>query len=213
VQDVFDLQDQITERVVAVVEPSVQRHEIERARRKRPESLDAYDLFLRAVPFTASQSAEEGRIAIGYLERALEIEPDYAAAHALAAWCYEWCYSRAGFDPANKEAALNHARAALAGSTDDAGALAVAGWVVTMLSADHSAGLGAIERALAANPSCATALYLAAAANAFSGRPVQAREYATRALRLSPFDLLVSVGRTAQGIAAVQEGAYEEAAG
>ena len=74
-EDIFDLQDQITDRVVAVVEPSVQRSEIERARRKRPESLDAYDLFLRALPFTASQSAEEGRIAIGYLERALKSTP------------------------------------------------------------------------------------------------------------------------------------------
>ncbi len=48
--DVFDLQDQITDRVVGIVEPSLQRSEIERSRRKRPENLDAYDLFLRAMP-------------------------------------------------------------------------------------------------------------------------------------------------------------------
>src|ERR1700719_1509998 len=54
VEDVFDLQDQITEKVVGIVEPSLQRSEIERARRKRPESLDAYDLYLRAVPHMAS---------------------------------------------------------------------------------------------------------------------------------------------------------------
>jgi hypothetical protein len=47
--DIFDLQDQITDRVVAVVEPSVQKSEMARTRRKRPDSLDAYDLFLRAV--------------------------------------------------------------------------------------------------------------------------------------------------------------------
>jgi adenylate cyclase len=211
-EDIFDLQDQITDRVVAVVEPSVQRSEIERARRKRPESLDAHDLFLRALPFTASQSAEEGRIAIGYLDQALRIDPNYAAAHGLIAWCYEWCYSRAGFNEADKAAALSHARAAMAGGTDDATALAIAGFVTSMLSSDHTAGLSTLERALSLNLSCATALYLAAAASSFSGRSGPAMDYAKRALRLSPFDLLVSVGRTAQGIASVQEQRYDDAA-
>ena len=173
-EDIFDLQDQITDKVVAIVEPSLQRSEIERSRRKRPDSLDAYDLFLRAVPYTASQTAEDGKAAIRYLEEALRIEPDYPAAHALAAWCYEWCYSRGGFQEADKEAALRHARAALVGGTDDATALAIAGFVTTMLSQDHEAGLSAIERALALNPSCATALYLGAITNAFAGHPAAA---------------------------------------
>jgi adenylate cyclase len=73
--DIFDLQDQITDRVVAVVEPSLQKSELERARRKRPDSLGAYDLFLRAVPFTASQSAEEGRIAIGFCSTSTRTTP------------------------------------------------------------------------------------------------------------------------------------------
>lgn len=110
---------------------------------------EAYDLFLRAGPFTASQSAEEGRIAIGFLEEALNLDPNYPSAHALAAWCYEWCYSRGSFEEANKRAALRHASAALTGGTDDAAALAIAGLVTTMLSKDHDAGLKGIERALA----------------------------------------------------------------
>ena len=210
-EDVFDLQDQITNRVVAAVEPSVQKSEIERSRQKRPDSLDAYDLYLRALPYTASQSAEEGKTAIDFLERALRIDPDYAAAHALIAWCYEWCYSRAGFDEANKVAALSHARAALKGGTDDATALSVAGFVIVMLSKDQ-AGLNAIDRALGINPSCATALFVGSAANAMMGRSSLALAYATRALRLSPFDLLVSVAQTAQGIASVLEGHHQQAA-
>jgi TolB-like protein/class 3 adenylate cyclase len=210
--DIFDLQDQITDRVVAVVEPSVQKSEMERARRKRPDSLDAYDLFLRAVPFTASQTAEDGRIAIGFLEQAL-IDPGYTAAHALIAWCYEWCYARGGFDEVNKAAALAHASAALTGGTDDATALAIAGFVTTMLSKDRNVGLNGIDRALSYNPSSATALYFAAATNAFSGHPAQAKEYAKRALRLSPFDLLLYLAHLAQGLASIQEERYEEAAG
>ena len=63
VENIFDLQDSITERVVGIVEPRVQRSEIDRSRRKRPDSLDAYDLYLRAVPYTSSQMPEDARIA------------------------------------------------------------------------------------------------------------------------------------------------------
>jgi TolB-like protein len=208
---VFDLQDQITDRVVAAVEPSVQKSEIERSRQKRPDSLDAYDLYLRALYYTASQSAEEGKIAIEFLERALKIDPNYAAAHALIAWCYEWRYSRAGFDAVNKTAALEHARAAIKAGTDDANALAIAGFVIVMLAKDP-AGLNAIDRGLAINPSSATALFVGSAANAFMGRSAQALSYADGALRLSPFDLLVSVAYTAKGVASLQDGRFAEAA-
>ena len=53
------LQDQLTERIVGVIEPSIRRAEIERARRKRPENLDAYDLYLRALPHALSNTARE----------------------------------------------------------------------------------------------------------------------------------------------------------
>ena len=62
-EDVFDLQDQITEQVVGVVEPSLRRSEIERSRRKRPENLDAYDLYLRALPHMVSLMPADARIA------------------------------------------------------------------------------------------------------------------------------------------------------
>jgi tetratricopeptide (TPR) repeat protein len=83
--------------------------------------------------------------------------------------------------------------------------------VIVMLSKDQ-AGLTAIDRALAINPSCATALFVGSAANAMMSRPSLALAHATRALRLNPFDLLVSVAHTAKGIASVQEELYEQAA-
>ena len=212
IEDIFDLQDQITDQVVAIVEPSVQRSEIERSRRKRPDNLAAYDLYLRAVPYTATQMPEDARVAIQFLERALSIDPSYAAAHALMAWCHEWCFSRAGFADADRLAALQHARAAIVGSTDDATALAVGGFVITMVGKDYDAGVRAIERALAINPSCATALYLGALTNAFSGRPGRAVAYAKRALQLSPFDLLTYQAHLASGFAALQESRNEDAA-
>ena len=106
----FDLQDQITDRVVGIVEPRLRQSEIERSRRKRPESLDAYDLYLRALPHVAAQMPQDARKALPLLDEALRLDPDYAAAHAHIAWCYELCFTRDGFDAADKDAAFTRAR-------------------------------------------------------------------------------------------------------
>lgn len=211
-EDVFDLQDQITDKVVGIVEPSLQRSEIERSRRKRPENLDAYDLYLRAVPHMATVMPADARIAAGLLEDALRLDPNYAAAHALLAWCHEIFFSRAGLGEADKAAGVGHARAVIASGTDDATALAIAAFAITMLSKDHEAALSAVERALSLNASCATALYFGSLIYAFAGHPAAATSNANRALRLSPFDPSAFVAHAALGAAAVQETRYGEAA-
>jgi adenylate cyclase len=211
-EDIFDLQDRITDRVAGIVEPSLQRSEIERSRRKRPENLDAYDLYLRALPFTSSQTPEDAKIAIPLLEKALKLDPQYAAAHALLAWCHEWCFTRGGLNEANREAGLRHARAALFSATDDATALAVAGFALILMGKDQTGALEAIERALSFNPSCATALYLGAVTASFMGLSSKASAFAERALRLSPFDLHAFEGHHALGNAALQEERYDDAA-
>jgi TolB-like protein/class 3 adenylate cyclase len=211
-EDIFDLQDQITDRVVGIVEPSLRRSEIERSRRKRPENLDAYDLVLRALPHMQARMPEGARIAIPLLEEALSLDPDYAVAHAHLAWCREWCFTRGGLDQADKDVALLHARAAIASDIDDAAALAVAGWVIIVLTKEHEMALGAIERALSLNASCATAHYFAALVNAFADRPAPAAFHATRALRLSPFDPSAFEAHLALGMGAIGEANYDEAA-
>jgi adenylate cyclase len=154
-KDVFELQDQIIEKVVGVVEPSLRQSEIERSRRKRPENLDAYDLYLRALPRMMSVTPANARVAAGFLEDALKLDPNYAAAHALIAWCHEICYMRGGVDEADKIAGLRHARVAIASGTDDATALAVAAFVMGYLSKDYKTATSVIERALSLNPSSA----------------------------------------------------------
>src|SRR5450830_22947 len=89
VENVFDLQDRIVESVVSAIAPSIRRAEIERAQRKRPESLDAYDLYLRALPLAWAFSPKETAKAISLLAAALSLDPDYAAAHGLAAFCHQ----------------------------------------------------------------------------------------------------------------------------
>ena len=87
-QDVFALQDQVTERVVGALLPTVRRAEIERARRKPPASLDAYDYLLRALPLVIANAATPAAQAIPLLDQALRLNPDYAYAHALMSMAY-----------------------------------------------------------------------------------------------------------------------------
>jgi adenylate cyclase len=211
-KDVFDFQDLITDRVVGVVEPSVRRSEIERSRRKRPESLGAYDLFLRALPHMQSHMPGDARKAIPLLEEALRLEPDYVAAHAHLAWCHEWCFTRGGFDEADRTTALAHVRRALASDADDAASLAVAGWVTIVLSKEHATALSAVERAISLNPSCAMAHYYGALVNAFADRPKAVAIHTARALKLSPFDPKAFEAHLALGMAAISEERHDEAA-
>jgi class 3 adenylate cyclase/tetratricopeptide (TPR) repeat protein len=204
--------DQITEKVVGIVEPSLRRSEIERSRRKRPENLDAYDLYLRALPHMATAMPADARIAAVLLEDALRLDPNYAAAHAVLAWCHEICFSRAGFGDADRIAWLQHARAAITSGTDDATALATAAFVIALLSKDYKAAASGIERALSFNPSCAAAHYFGSQVQAFTGNPAGATAHANIAFRLSPFEPLALMAHVALGVAALQEARYDEAA-
>jgi TolB-like protein/Tfp pilus assembly protein PilF len=209
---VFDLQDHITERVVGIVEPSVQKSEIERSRRKRPESLDAYDLYLRALPFVQSLDPESAPIAAGFLSDALRSYPNFALAHAYLAWSHQIRFMRADFDEAEKAVALRHARAAIANEVDDATALAVGAYVIALLGKDAPSALEAIGRALSFNPSSAAAHFFGGFLYAWSGDPVRGTDLAKRALRLSPFDPLTYEAHLAFGVATLHQGHYEEAA-
>ncbi len=211
-EDVFDLQDQITERVVGIVEPSLKRSEIERSRRKPPENLDAYDLYLRALPHMASVMPADARIAAGFLNRALELDPNYPAAQALLAWCHEICFMRGGFDEADRVAGLDRARASIASGTDDAASLAIAALVISHIGKERETASRTIERALSLNPSCAVALYFGARISAFNGNPEAASTHAKRGLRLSPFDLFSYEAHNALGLAALHEAHHDEAA-
>ena len=115
--DVFDLQDRITESVVGAIRPSV--------RSQAAESLDAYDLVLRAYPSVWSLQRAANAEALKLLNQAIAIEPDYQLALSLAAWChaqqsvYNWT---ADLSSARGETLrLTQATAALGGRSDGAG--------------------------------------------------------------------------------------------
>jgi adenylate cyclase len=123
--DIFALQDEITLSVVGAIEPSLRLAEVERVKRKRPDSLDAYDLALQAQPDVFSRMPERAAKALLLLERALAFDPAYALAHAYAAECHHIMFLRGGLNEERKVASIRHAEAAIAYGQDDALALAL----------------------------------------------------------------------------------------
>lgn len=189
-EDVFDLQDQITESVVGAIEPSLRKAEIERAKKKRPENLDAYDFYLRALPHVFANHPGANTKALELLHKAIELDPDYAPALAYAAWCYEQRLTR-GWEAAQADDAaigIDLAHRAIATNSDDANALAAAGFVIFKVGNDYDLGLTTIERALAKNPNNALVSDFAGWANALIGKPEVALSFFQRAERLSPND-------------------------
>ena len=93
VADIFDVQDDIMQSTVGAIEPSIKRAEIERAKRKRTTSLDAYDLFLRALPGLWSATREGNEEAVAYLQQSLAADPKFAASAAMLGYCYTWRFA------------------------------------------------------------------------------------------------------------------------
>ena len=110
--DIFALQDEITLSVVGAIEPSLRLAEIERVKRKRPDSLDAYDLVLQAQPDVIPRMPEHVTKALVLLERALALDPTYALAHAYAASAIIRLFLRGGLHEENRAASIRHAEAA-----------------------------------------------------------------------------------------------------
>src|SRR4249919_329564 len=176
--DIFALQDELTISVVGAIEPTLREAEVERARRKRPDSLDAYDLYLRALPNTFIAMPDTADEALDLLQQAIAIEPNHAAAHAAIAFCHEVRYIRAGLLEEDKRTALRHARIAVATGGDDATALAGAAFVIGILERDYDNAFDAFDRALALSPSSALALCFSSIVHAWAGDSATAIEQA-----------------------------------
>jgi TolB-like protein len=188
VGDIFALQDEVAMSVIGAIEPSLRQAEVQRVTRKRPESLSAYDLALRALPDVYGAMPATVAKALVLLDRALAIEPTYATAHGYAAMCHHCLFLRNGLQEQNRAASIRHAQAALSHGNDDAVALTFAGFSLGMDAHDRPAAFAAFEAALDLSPSLALAYILGTAVLSWSGDATRTVEWAGRALRLSPFD-------------------------
>jgi TolB-like protein len=212
IDDIFALQDEITMSVLGTMTPTLREAEIERVKRKRPESLAAYDLVSRALPHVSSAMPEDAAKALQLLERALALDADYAYAHGLVACCHEFLFSRAGFRNENRIAAIRHAHLALSHGQDDSVALALGGFVIAMMEHDRDTAFETFEQALALSPSLPLTLFLGGLCLAYGCEAERAIDWAERALRLSPFDRSKFCAYHALAIGNFLRGRYQEAA-
>ena len=209
--DIFALQDEIALSVVGAIAPSLRRAEVRRVSRKRPDSLDAYDLVLRAQPDVDSGMPEQATRALALLERAIALEPAYALAHGNAAMCHHCLFLRAGLQEVERAASIRHARAAILHGQDDALALTWAGFSIGMDGHDRAAASTAFEAALAISPSSALTYILGSVMLAWGGEAARAIEWSERGLRLSPFDSWAWAAFDAQALSHFHRGDYEKA--
>jgi TolB-like protein len=186
--DIFALQDDIARSVVGAIEPNLRRAEVERVKRKRPDSLDAYDLVLRAQADVYSGMPEGATKALSLLGSALALDHTYALAHAFAAMCHHNLFLRAGLREEHRTASMRHAQEAIAHGQDDALALTFAAFSTGMDGHDRAAAFAAFEAALAISPSSALTYILGGVILGWAGQAERAIAWGERAMRLSPFD-------------------------
>jgi len=189
IDDIFDLQDRITEQVAGALQPSIRLAEIERSRRKRPQDLGAYDYAMRAMPHVWALEKEQSTKAVELLDKALAIDPAYPLALSLAGWCHAQrsVYNWADDIAQSQARALKLAERAAELSGDDPLILAVLGAVHTFVR-NHGTARVLLERAVAIDANAAWAWSRLGWLDNYSDQPQHAIEKFERALRLSPLD-------------------------
>jgi adenylate cyclase len=212
-EHIFELQDQVTASVVGAIAPRLEQAEVERAKHKPTESLDAYDYFLRGIASLHSWTKESNDEALRLFNKAIELDPDFASAYGMASWCYvrrkgsRWMTDRV---QETAEAARLGRRAVELG-WDDPVALAWGGFSLAYVVHDVEVGATLIDRALLLNPNLAEAWHFSGWVRIYLGEPEIAIEHLTHAMRLSPVDPLTFVALMAIAFAHFFAGRYEDA--
>lgn len=208
------LQDQITESVVGAIAPQLEQAEIERARLKTTGSLDAYDFYLRGMAQLHAGSRESAGLALPLFYQALEADPEFASAYAMAGWCYCWRKINHWMDDPTQESAegVRLARRAAELGKQDAVALTRSGHTLAHLAGDYHGGIALLDKALLLNPNLAAAWFLGAFLRLWHGETASSIEFFERAMRLSPLDPELYRMQVGMAAALLFLGRYEEAA-
>ena len=211
--DVFDFQDRITESVATVVEPHIQKAELERSRRERPGSMAAYDLYLRALPKLSMETASDNADAYALLTEALEMEPDNPVFLALASYALGQRLTRtfATVDPNERQKSAELARRGLERAAGDAKVIAHCSMVMLHNTKDYELAMAAILSALVANPNDLLVVSRAGIAHLHCGSIEDSLDCFHRAIRLSPRDPEAHISLTGIAHAQMILGDYQEA--
>jgi adenylate cyclase len=187
--DIFDLQDQVTERVVGALAPAVEMAEIERAKYKTTESLDAYAIYLRGLAkFYQYGNQQATAEALRLFNSAIELDPEFAVAYSHASHCYAQAKTNSWSSGTADELAeaSRLAQRALKLGKDDAWVLCGSGWALALVVRDLGVGATLVDRALMLNSNLAEAWRCSGWMRIWLGDPKLAIEHFARAMRLSP---------------------------
>ncbi len=211
-EDIFDLQDQVTMSVVGALTPQLERAEMARALRKPTQSLQAYDYYLRALA-TFYRFTREGNIeAFKLAKTASSLDPNFARPFVLAADCLvqRWGFGWSTGSEEDVEEARRLARRALEIDKDDPTALALAGMTLVLFVGEVEDGAALLTRAITIDPNLALARIWNGFAQLGLGNQAAAIEQFQIGLRLSPLDPRIFVAQAGMAAANFLAGRYEE---
>jgi tetratricopeptide (TPR) repeat protein len=213
IDDIFALQDQMTASIVGAIAPQLERAEIERAKHKPTESLDAYDLYLRGMwKFRqVSRSAIDETLPLFY--EAIQRDPEFASAYAMAAWCHSLRKINRWLTDPEREIAegARLVRRAVELGQDDPLALASSVHALIHLARDLDSAVASADRALALDPNLAAGWFVSGFARIWRGQPEEAIERLARAMRLNPLSPDMHRMEVGTGIAHLLSGRTEDA--
>ena len=212
-ENIFDLQDQVTTKVAGAIAPTLEKAEIDRAKRRPTESSDAYDYFLRGMAIYYRYSKEASSEALHFFYRAIEADPDFVLAYARAAIVYAQRKQSSWMEDAEHETneGMRLARRSAELGRDDAFALGAAGFTLAFLGWQLDQGAALIDQALVLNSNSALVWQASGWVRIYLGEPEVAVEHLQRALRLSPADPDAPQIASATSWALINAGRYEEA--
>jgi adenylate cyclase len=189
-EDVFELQDKVAVSVAGVIEPTLRAAETRRSAERPTNDLTAYDLYLRALQRWGSYEKQRILEALNLLGRAIERDPCYGPALALAAHCHHLLEVNGWIDELeeNRRRGIDLARRALRFAPDDPEALATGAFALGYFGEDIDVAIVWIDRCLTLNPSFARGWAWSAVLRNFAGQPSLAIEHFNTSLRLSPRD-------------------------
>ncbi len=211
--DIFQLQDRIAAGVAGAIGPHVELAEIERAKRKPTASLNAYDLYLRGLAHVHRGTRESIELALPLFGKSIELDPDYAVAHAMAGWCYFWRKINGWCADRDTEIAegTRLAHRAVELGRDDAIAITRGAHALAHFAGDLDAGIALLDRAVFLNPNLASAWFLGGFLRTWHGESESAIAHFERAMRLSPLDPELYRMQAGIGMAHLFAGHIEEA--
>jgi TolB-like protein/class 3 adenylate cyclase/tetratricopeptide (TPR) repeat protein len=212
-EDVFELQDHVTSSVIGAIAPKLEQAEIERAKHKPTENLDAYDYYLRGLSLITQTTRDANNEALRLFRKAIELDTDFAAPHGMAAWCYV-VRKVNGFMIDRGQEVLEATRLAYRATAldkDDAVALCWGGYALGYVAGDLDAAMAFVDQALGINQNLAAAWNYSGWLRIFAGEQEAAIERMARAMRLSPRDPTVFHMRAGTAFAHFFAGRYLEA--